>query len=231
MSTERVERSARGLAALGLKRGDVMAIFSENCRRAVLLQNTPLSASARAWSAPIPTPRSMSCCICLNTPARRCWSARIRSRSTRFSRCRVTPRIARVIYIDGADSGTMRAAVAPLCRSWNEPANRQARTRYARQSMPAIRLTSRSIATPRAQPGGRKARCCRMRFLLDNAYRLMGRARCTAARANISPTSRPPGPPSSSSASRLRCSRRWWCISPKSRKPCRAICARSVRNF
>ena len=55
----RVRQYAAGLAAAGLKRGEVIAFVTENCEEQFMLQIAAL-ASVRAWCAPIRTPRSMS---------------------------------------------------------------------------------------------------------------------------------------------------------------------------
>ena len=170
---ERVERSARGLAALGLQRGDVLAILSENIVESFWTEYAALALGARVVFA-YPDLTAQELLYILDHSEAKMLLAEDQEQVDKFLAIKSDLlRIARVIYVDPRGLWNY---CEPLLRGYADleradetasaDAIRSAIAAGDQDDVAAICYTSGTTGRP-------KGAMLSHRFLLENAYRIM----------------------------------------------------------
>ena len=170
---ERVERTARGLAALGLQRGDVLAILSENIVESFWTEYAALALGARVVFA-YPDLTAQELLYILDHSEAKMLLAEDQEQVDKFLAIKSDLlRIARVIYVDPRGLWNY---CEPLLRGYADleragetasaDAIRSAIAAGDQDDVAAICYTSGTTGRP-------KGAMLSHRFLLENAYRIM----------------------------------------------------------
>jgi long-chain acyl-CoA synthetase len=214
---ERVERTARGLAALGLQRGDVLAILSENIVESFWTEYAALALGARVVFA-YPDQTAQELLYILDHSEAKMLLAEDQEQVDKFLAIKSDlRRIARVIYVDPRGLWNY---CEPLLRGYAdlERAGETASADAIRSAIAAGDQDDVAAICYTALPGGQKARCSRIVSCWKTPIASWPRTVCGRTR-NISPIFRRPGRPNNSWALRSVFWRRSWSTSPKSRTP------------